>query len=160
MESAAIFYCVWGGGLLMATWHGTQSPPPGGSGVPLRGGNHLHGSKDFRTEDGSSQGQILALTGLFVPRSKALQTDAVVPENAVVQQELKSVPRTCTSSSVGIRAHNLCLSHRAQEPYMPTAQGYLAQKKRPTPQDHHRALGIGVLQGPGGWRFLLSEVHL
>ena len=27
-------------------------------------------------------------------------------------------------------------------------QGYLAHKKHPPPQDHHRSLGIGVLKGP------------
>ena len=34
-----------------------------------RGGNNLNGFKNFRTENGSSQGQNLALTGLFVPSS-------------------------------------------------------------------------------------------
>ena len=29
---------------------------------------HMWGEEDFRTEDGSSQGQNLALTGLIVPR--------------------------------------------------------------------------------------------
>jgi len=33
------------------------------------GGNHLNGSKDFRTENGSSEGQNLAVTGLGVPNS-------------------------------------------------------------------------------------------
>ena len=28
------------------------------------------------------------------------------------------------------------------------------------PQDHRRALGIGLLQGPRGWHFLMSEVAL
>ena len=32
-----------------------------------RGGNNLNSSKDFRTDNGSSQGQNLALTGLYVP---------------------------------------------------------------------------------------------
>jgi len=32
-----------------------------------RGGNTLHGSTDCRTQNGPSQGQNLALTGLFVP---------------------------------------------------------------------------------------------
>ena len=36
-------------------------------------------------------------------------------------------------------------------------QGYLAHKKQPPPQGHHRALGIILLKGPrGGW-FLMSE---
>ena len=39
-------------------------------------------------------------------------------------------------------------------------QGYLAHKKPPSPQDFHRALGIGLLQGPSGRRFLVSEVPL
>jgi len=34
-----------------------------------RGGNNLNGFKDIRTENGSRQGQNLALTGLCVPRS-------------------------------------------------------------------------------------------
>jgi len=34
-----------------------------------RGGNNVNGFKDCRTENGSSQGQNLALTGLFVPSS-------------------------------------------------------------------------------------------
>jgi len=34
-----------------------------------RGGNHLKYRKDVRTENGSSQGHNLALTGLFVPSS-------------------------------------------------------------------------------------------
>ena len=39
-------------------------------------------------------------------------------------------------------------------------QGYLAHKKTPAPLDHHRALGIGLLQGPRGKRFIMSEVPL
>jgi len=34
-----------------------------------RVGNNLNGFKDFRTENGSSQGQNLAFTGLFAPGS-------------------------------------------------------------------------------------------
>ena len=34
-----------------------------------RGGKNLNGVKDCRTENGSSQGQYLALTGLFVQSS-------------------------------------------------------------------------------------------
>ena len=37
-------------------------------------------------------------------------------------------------------------------------QGYLAHKKPPPPQDHHRALGVGLLLGPRESRFLMSEV--
>ena len=39
-------------------------------------------------------------------------------------------------------------------------QGYLAHKKLPPPQDHRRALGIGLLQGPRRRQFLMSEVPL
>ena len=39
-------------------------------------------------------------------------------------------------------------------------QGYLAHKKQPPPEDHHRSLGIGLLQGPTGGVFLMSEVPL
>ena len=39
-------------------------------------------------------------------------------------------------------------------------QGYLAQKKRPPPKDPRRALGIVLLQGPRGRRFLMGEVPL
>ena len=47
-------------GCFRSTMHGTAAE---------RGGNTLHASKDFRAESGSSQGQILALAGLFVPSS-------------------------------------------------------------------------------------------
>ena len=39
-------------------------------------------------------------------------------------------------------------------------QGYFAHKKQPLPQVHHRALSIGLLQGPTGGVFLMSEVPL
>ena len=39
-------------------------------------------------------------------------------------------------------------------------QGYFAHTKRPPPQDLHRALGIGLPQGPRGGQFLMSEVPL
>ena len=39
-------------------------------------------------------------------------------------------------------------------------QGYLAHKKHPPPQDHHRFLGIGLLQGSTGGGVLMSEVPL
>jgi len=38
--------------------------------------------------------------------------------------------------------------------------GYLAHKKHPPPQDHHRSLGIGLLEGPTAGVFLMSEVPL
>ena len=42
-----------------------------------------------------------------------------------------------------------------------TLQGYLAHKKNRTPpKDGHRSLGMVLLQGPRGWRFLMSEVPL
>ena len=39
-------------------------------------------------------------------------------------------------------------------------QGYLAHKKRPPPQEHHRSLGIGLLKGPTGGVFVMSKVPL
>ena len=33
-------------------------------------------------------------------------------------------------------------------------------KKQPPPYDHHRALGMVLLQGPRGRRFLMTEVPL
>ena len=33
-------------------------------------------------------------------------------------------------------------------------------RNSPPPQDHHRILGIVLLQGPRGALFLMSEVHL
>ena len=46
--------------------------------------------------------------------------------------------------------------------YSPTVilQGYLAHKKQCPPSDLPRALRIGLLQGPRGGRFLVSEVPL
>ena len=38
--------------------------------------------------------------------------------------------------------------------------GYLTHKKTPTPYDRYRVLGIVLLQGPRGVRFLISEVPL
>ena len=60
----------------------------------------------------------------------------------------------------GYLAHNI--PPRPLGPYsshMPI-QGYLAHKKLPPPQDHHRALGIWPLQGPRGRCFLMLEVSL
>jgi len=40
-------------------------------------------------------------------------------------------------------------------------QGYLAYKKPSTPHsDQRKTIGIGLLQGPAGRRFLMSEVPL
>ena len=41
-----------------------------------------------------------------------------------------------------------------------TVQGYLAHKKHPSPEDHHRSLVVGLLYGPTGGLFLISEVPL
>ena len=50
---------------------------------------------------------------------------------------------------------------RCRELPKPTdVQRYLAHKKVPIAQDHRRALGIGLLLGPRGRRFLMSEVLL
>ena len=43
---------------------------------------------------------------------------------------------------------------------VPGIQRYLADKKQPPPMDHHRALGIFLLQGPRGALFLTREVPL
>jgi hypothetical protein len=41
-----------------------------------------------------------------------------------------------------------------------TLQGYLAHKKTPNPQVHHKALGIGLLWGLRAGRVLMSKVPL
>ena len=38
----------------------------------------------------------------------------------------------------------------------PTVQGYLAHKNLSPSWDHHRALGIGLLQGPRGGAFIFA----
>ena len=43
---------------------------------------------------------------------------------------------------------------------MDGVQGYLDHEKHPTPYDHHRALGIGVLWGHRRGVFLMREVPL
>ena len=40
------------------------------------------------------------------------------------------------------------------------AQGYPVHKKTPNPLELHRALGMVLLYGPRGRRFLMSEVSL
>jgi len=45
-------------------------------------------------------------------------------------------------------------------PSDPSVQGHLADQKYPPPEDHHRALGIVLLQGPQRVGFLMSEVPL
>jgi len=69
-------YQLWGGkelGLAKTTGSCVLAPPPvkkvHGLSAAERGENNLNGFKDFRTENCSSQGQNLALTGSFVPRS-------------------------------------------------------------------------------------------
>ena len=52
---------------------------------------------------------------------------------------------------MGRAGHYLHIGHRLQ--------GYLAHQL-PPPQDHRRALGIGLLKGPEEWQFLMSEVTL
>ena len=42
----------------------------------------------------------------------------------------------------------------------PGLKGYLAHKKQPPPESHHRALGIFLLYGPRGVLFLMSEIPL
>ena len=36
-------------------------------------------------------------------------------------------------------------------------QGYLAHRRQPSPLDHHRSLGKGLLEGPTGGGGLMSE---
>ena len=44
---------------------------------------------------------------------------------------------------------------------MELMQGYLDYKKTPPPpRDRHRAIGIGLVQGPGVDRFLMREACL
>ena len=61
----------------MATWHGTHKSPPGRfrSAAGEQGRNDLNGFKGFRTENSSSQGQILALAAFCVPRSLESSSD-------------------------------------------------------------------------------------
>ena len=53
---------------------------------------------------------------------------------------------------VGSRAHNLCNARGV-------VQGYLAHMKTPTPLGPPQGLGMVLLQGPRGRRFLLGEVQ-
>ena len=41
-----------------------------------------------------------------------------------------------------------------------TLEEYLAHQEKQPPSDHHRPLGIGILQGPREGRFRMSEVPL
>jgi len=50
------------------------------------------------------------------------------------------------------------LDHQDELDHKHRLHGCLAHKKLPFPQDHFRALGICLLQGPRGRRFLMSEV--
>ena len=54
--------------------------------------------------------------------------------------------------------HTLSLSHA--HTHTLSLQGNHAHDIHPTPWDHHRPLGIGLLQGPTGRWFLISEVPL
>ena len=61
-----------------------------------------------------------------------------------------------------VRWYQLARQPRGLPPLVDPAariQGYLAWKKPPPPSDHHRSLGMVLLQGPTGWQ-LLSEVLL
>ena len=59
----------------------------------------------------------------------------------------------------GLGTFTPALPTAAENPGASTsAQGYLAHKKLQTPQDHHRTLGVGLLQGPTGGRVLIIEV--
>ena len=51
----------------------------------------------------------------------------------------------------------LALGERAQ--VYSLLQDYLADEQPHSPPEPHRALGIVLLQGPTGRRFLMSEVH-
>ena len=44
--------------------------------------------------------------------------------------------------------------------YIHALRGYLALKKQPLPEDHHRTLGIALLQGPRRVQFLMSKVPM
>ena len=109
-----------------------------------RGGNNSDGSKDFRAENGSSQGHNLALTGMC---SKfALQWDLgkglalVLPFGSRIEGLGSASERSGDNlnrvEDVNVRAKariRPCLSfmcHICSE----AVQGYLAHKKTPTPQ--------------------------
>jgi hypothetical protein len=47
-----------------------------------------------------------------------------------------------------------------RELFITTNTGILRSQDPPPPQDHHRALGMGLLQGPREGLFLMSEVTL
>ena len=49
---------------------------------------------------------------------------------------------------------------RTQPASKAASQGYLPHKKMPPLQDFRRAPGLGLLQGPRGVRFLISEAPL
>jgi len=59
-----------------------------------------------------------------------------------------------------LSAHDLSPAPPQTQPRRGCIQGYLADKKLPTPQDHHRSLGIVLLYGPRRKQFLMSEVPL
>jgi len=62
-----------------------------------RGGNTLNGFTDFRSESGASQGQNLALTGVFVPiRSRAEGHNA--PRQRHLRVALEQVHLPCRKS--------------------------------------------------------------
>ena len=87
---------------------------------------------------------------LFSPLLSALQsTDReFFIENLLVKKTLISAPVEWPG-----RLHGL-------HPNPRTLQGYLAYQKPPTHLEQHRALGIGLLYGPEGGLFLMSQVPL
>ena len=82
-------------------------------------------------------------------------------------------PRNCTyhaPTQVSSREHPLLMhTHGSREKHSRTKaplsetrfpEEYLAHRKQPTPSDHHKSRGIGLLQVPTGRAVLLSEVPL
>ena len=69
-----------------------------------------------------------------------------------------AVARINACRFLGIRTSSVLGSYGRASPR--PLQGYLAHKKPPSPLGHCRALGRGLLQGPRGVRFLISEVYL
>jgi len=65
------------------------------------------------------------------------------------------------SSGNPVPTHVRHLGHQEAKTRLTYIQGYLAHKKPPPPpQHHHRSLGMVLLKGPTGWRFLISEAAL
>ena len=73
----------------------------------------------------------------------------------LVQLKLSSTPKYVFHLRLNMFSTCPVLLGQSQE-----VQGYLADTKTPPPQEFHRALGIVLLQGPKGARFLMSKVPL